>query len=184
MWRTECMNAVERALWFYNLTTGFPAELRLFAHCKELYTILFRDFQSYLNVTFLICRISFYITSSAPSSSEISKAPWISFLIWWPNTYAKPLQSCPTLSDFMDHYPPPQGSSVHEILQAEYWSGLPFPSPATPICTYFMHTFIYKFKKCKNFIKQYSLYVILSDIFIAFYLKKNIVMTVKRFHNC
>ena len=54
----------------------------------------------------------------------------------------------------------------------EYWSGLPFPSPATPICTYFMHTFIYKFKKCKNFIKQYSLYVILSDIFIAFYLKK------------
>ena len=27
----------------------------------------------------------------------------------------------------MDYSPP--GSSVHGILQAEYWSGLPFPSP-------------------------------------------------------
>ena len=27
----------------------------------------------------------------------------------------------------MDYSPP--GSSVHGILQEEYWSGLPFPSP-------------------------------------------------------
>ena len=27
----------------------------------------------------------------------------------------------------MDYSPP--GSSVHGILQQEYWSGLPFPSP-------------------------------------------------------
>ena len=36
-------------------------------------------------------------------------------------------QSCPTLCDPMDCDPP--GSSVHGILQARYWSGLPFSSP-------------------------------------------------------
>ena len=36
-------------------------------------------------------------------------------------------QSCPTLRDHMDCSPP--GSSVPGIFQAEYWSGLPFPSP-------------------------------------------------------
>ena len=40
---------------------------------------------------------------------------------------AKSLQSCPTLCNPMDCSPP--GSSVHEIFQAGYWSGLPFPSP-------------------------------------------------------
>ena len=34
----------------------------------------------------------------------------------------------PTLWDPMDCSPP--GSSVHEILQQEYWSRLPFPLPA------------------------------------------------------
>ena len=36
-------------------------------------------------------------------------------------------QSCPTLCDPMDCSLP--GSSVHRIIQARYWSGLPFPSP-------------------------------------------------------
>ena len=36
-------------------------------------------------------------------------------------------QSCPTLCN-PSHCSPP-GSSVHGILQQEYWSGLPFPSP-------------------------------------------------------
>ena len=36
-------------------------------------------------------------------------------------------QLCPTLHDPMDCGPP--GSSVHGILQATIWSGLPFPSP-------------------------------------------------------
>ena len=40
---------------------------------------------------------------------------------------AKLLQSCPTLCDPIDSSPP--GSPVSEILQAEHWSGLPFPSP-------------------------------------------------------
>ena len=40
---------------------------------------------------------------------------------------AKLLQSCPTLCDPMDCSPP--GSSIHVLLQARYWSGLPFPSP-------------------------------------------------------
>ena len=40
---------------------------------------------------------------------------------------AELLQSCPTLFDPMDGSPP--GSSVHGILQEEYWKGLPFPSP-------------------------------------------------------
>ena len=35
-------------------------------------------------------------------------------------------QSCPTLCDFMDCSP--SGSYAHRILQARYWSGLPFPS--------------------------------------------------------
>ena len=41
--------------------------------------------------------------------------------------YVAWLQSCPTLCDPMDCSPP--GSSVHGILQQEYWSGVPFPSP-------------------------------------------------------
>ena len=36
-------------------------------------------------------------------------------------------QLCPTLSDPMDCSPP--GSSIHGIFQAEYWSGVPLPSP-------------------------------------------------------
>ena len=36
-------------------------------------------------------------------------------------------QQCPTLCDPMDYSPP--GSSIHGILQARYWSGLPFPFP-------------------------------------------------------
>ena len=45
-----------------------------------------------------------------------------------PTQYAaKSLQSCPTLCDPIDSRPP--GSTIPEILQAKYWSGLPFPSP-------------------------------------------------------
>ena len=40
---------------------------------------------------------------------------------------AKLLQSHTTLCDTMDCSPP--GSSVHGILQARYWSGLPFLPP-------------------------------------------------------
>ena len=40
---------------------------------------------------------------------------------------AKSLQSCLTLWNSMDCSPP--GSSVHRILQAKYWSGLPPPPP-------------------------------------------------------
>ena len=39
-------------------------------------------------------------------------------------------QSCPTLYDPMDCSP--RGSSAHGILQQEYCSGLPFPSPGDP----------------------------------------------------
>ena len=39
---------------------------------------------------------------------------------------AKSLHSCPTLHDPMDCSP--LGSSVHGILQPEYWSGLPCPT--------------------------------------------------------
>ena len=36
-------------------------------------------------------------------------------------------ESCLTLCESLDSSPP--GSSVHGILQAEYWSGLPCPPP-------------------------------------------------------
>ena len=42
-------------------------------------------------------------------------------------TAAKSLQSCPTLCNPIDSSPP--GSAIPGILQARYWSGLPFPSP-------------------------------------------------------
>ena len=41
--------------------------------------------------------------------------------------HAKLLQLCLTLCDPMDCILP--GSSVHGILQARYWSGLPCPPP-------------------------------------------------------
>ena len=40
---------------------------------------------------------------------------------------SKSLQLCLTLCDPLDGSPP--GSPVPGIVQAEYWSGLPFPSP-------------------------------------------------------
>ena len=40
---------------------------------------------------------------------------------------AKLLQLCLTLCNPMDYSPP--GTSLLGILQQEYWSGLPFPSP-------------------------------------------------------
>ena len=39
--------------------------------------------------------------------------------------FGKSLQSCLTLCNSIDRNPP--GSSVHWILQGEYWSGLPCP---------------------------------------------------------
>ena len=57
-----------------------------------------------------------------------------SFLFLSASGYRFPLKSAkhsvtvvPTLCHPMNHSPP--GSSVHGILQAEYWSGLSFPSP-------------------------------------------------------
>ena len=47
--------------------------------------------------------------------------------LWLPAAAAKSLQSCPTLCDPIESSPP--GSPVPRILQAEHWSGLPFPSP-------------------------------------------------------
>ena len=44
-----------------------------------------------------------------------------------PCCYCLVAKSCPTLCDLMDCSPP--GSSVLGISQAEYCSGLPFPSP-------------------------------------------------------
>ena len=41
--------------------------------------------------------------------------------------HAKLLQSCLTLCNPLDWSP--QDSSVHGILQAEYWTGLPYPPP-------------------------------------------------------
>ena len=46
---------------------------------------------------------------------------YICFMCW-----AKSLQSSPTFCNSMDYSPP--GSSVHRILQARVWSGLPCPS--------------------------------------------------------
>ena len=48
------------------------------------------------------------------------------FILYW-GVLAKSLQLCLTLCDPMDcsH----SGSSVHGILQQEYWSGLPCPPP-------------------------------------------------------
>ena len=45
----------------------------------------------------------------------------------WEGIYSAHGQSCRTLWDPMDCSPP--GSSVHRILQQEYWSGLPCPPP-------------------------------------------------------
>ena len=44
----------------------------------------------------------------------------------------KLLQSCPTLCNSMDKSLP--GSSVHGILLAKYWGGLPFPPPGGLLC--------------------------------------------------
>ena len=61
-------------------------------------------------------------------------------------------QSCLTLRDLT--HCSPSGSSVHGILQAEYWSRLPFPSPGDlservwlsldkiAICLFFPHVYI------------------------------------------
>ena len=46
---------------------------------------------------------------------------------WRVCVHAKSLQSCLTLCYPMDFCSP--GSSVHEILRQEYWSGLPCPPP-------------------------------------------------------
>ena len=47
---------------------------------------------------------------------------YLCFMCW-----AKFFQSSPTLYNPMDDSPP--GSSVHRIIQARVWSGLPCPSP-------------------------------------------------------
>ena len=47
---------------------------------------------------------------------------------------AKSLQSCPSLCDPMDGSPP--GSPIPGILQQEYWSGLPLPSPSNSTTGY------------------------------------------------
>ena len=59
----------------------------------------------------------------------ISQSPlnWHTFWRKVAAASAKSFQLCPTLCNPKDNGPP--GSSVPGILQPEYWSGLPFPSP-------------------------------------------------------
>ena len=49
------------------------------------------------------------------------------FLRYLAASLAKSHQPCPTLCDCINCRPP--GFSVHGVLQQEYWSGLPCPSP-------------------------------------------------------
>ena len=53
----------------------------------------------------------------------MDKLAWIMYV----KVKVKSLKSCPTLCDPVDCSLP--GFSVHGILRARYWSGLPFPSP-------------------------------------------------------
>ena len=53
----------------------------------------------------------------------MDKLSWIMYV----KVKVKSLKSCPTLCDPVDCSLP--GFSVHGILRARYWSGLPFPSP-------------------------------------------------------
>ena len=61
------------------------------------------------------------MAESLPCSSESITTLLIGYVC------AKSLQLCPTLCNPMDYSLP--GSSVHGILQAEYWSGLLCPPP-------------------------------------------------------
>ena len=58
-------------------------------------------------------------------------------------------QSCPTFCDPMEYSP--RGSSVHGILQAEYWSGQPFSFPGDlPKYVVYIHDGILLSYKKKN----------------------------------
>ena len=61
------------------------------------------------------------------------------FLLQWMKVKSESevIQSCPTLIDPMDCSPP--GSSIHGIFQAEYWNGVPLPSPDICYGTLFGH---------------------------------------------
>ena len=60
------------------------------------------------------------------SNGRITIVPVLLIVIYM-YIHGKLLQSCPTLCNPMDCSL--LGSSVHEILQQEYWSGLPCPAP-------------------------------------------------------
>ena len=60
------------------------------------------------------------------SNGRITIVPVLLIVIYM-YIHGKLLQSCPTLCKPMDCSL--LGSSVHEILQQEYWSGLPCPAP-------------------------------------------------------
>ena len=67
--------------------------------------------------------------------AKCSVGAWVKkcILLFWGRVFytksmsVKSLQLCPTLCDPVDCIPP--GSSVHRILQQEYWSGLPSHPP-------------------------------------------------------
>ena len=89
-----------------------------------------------------LCQVLFTWPSGYNSGTSSSRTRWWSrwpslCLMYSPPCYdnafmllcmfGKSLQSCPTLCDPMDCRT--AGSSVHGIVQAEYWSGLPCPPP-------------------------------------------------------
>ena len=67
----------------------------------------------------------FTITRTWKQLKSPSTAKWIKML--YACMHAKPLQSCPTLCNSMDHSLP--DSSVMGFSRKEYWSELPCPNP-------------------------------------------------------
>ena len=76
-----------------------------------------------------MCSFAFIILSIQMSHFLLRLLPTVSLCKYKQNSSneSEVAQSCPTLCDLVDCSPP--GSSVYGILQEEYWSGLPFPSP-------------------------------------------------------
>ena len=82
----------------------------------------------------------FHFREPGPSSEILASVPTKPQALSGPDSDHL-LFSCSVMSDSlwpMDSSPP--GSSLHGILQARYWSGLPFPPPGrAPYCLTFSH---------------------------------------------
>ena len=120
--------------------------------------------QSSLCYTVGPCWLSIYSIAvcTCPSQVHVHEYPFPS--PFPPAAAAKSLQPCPTLCDPVDSSP--QAPLSAGFSRQEYWSGLPFPSPPSPVSNHKFILYACESVNIKSFSASVSLFLFCQSVYL------------------